>query len=237
MDDEEQIAMPASMMPPKLLIRFCKLQKSFWHRFMQEVIEHYSDELGEEDTNGKDTHTPEKIHEPEIPNAPEKARSSSRHPNTETVPEAARKLDFSEPVVAEPAPVEKKKRVVKKKEKEPVTEEGEIPVPVEKKKRIVKKKEKEPVTEEGENPEETEAAPVEKKKRGPSEYNKFISSEVERLRKEDPDLNHKVAFKMAVAAWKERVPTPTVTNETEPKSDPEDVQEVDVQNVTLDEVC
>lgn len=44
----------------------------------------------------------------------------------------------------------------------------------------------------------------EKKKRGASEYNKFISRELERA-KHEPGFNHKTAFADAVKKWKTRV--------------------------------
>lgn len=44
----------------------------------------------------------------------------------------------------------------------------------------------------------------EKKKRGASEYNKFISRELERA-KNEPGFNHKTAFADAVKKWKTRV--------------------------------
>ena len=181
-----QIAMPPNM-PPKLLITFCKLQKSFWYTFMKEVEEYYAEELEEKHV--------EPVEEKEV---------EEKH---------------VEPV-EEKEVEEKHVEEVEEKHVEEVEEKRVEEKP--KKKRTNKKKtnDKEP--------------PVEKKRRGPSEYNLFISSEVERLRSETPDLNHKVAFAMAVAAWKnkkvDKKPSERIENmDKGPLIDP--------QNVSLEEVC
>jgi len=67
--------------------------------------------------------------------------------------------------------------------------------------------------------ESSEGSVKEKKKRGPSAYNLFIKAEIERLRLEDPTINHKVAMSMAVAAWKSK----DKTEEPIPESIPESI--------------
>jgi chromosome condensin MukBEF ATPase and DNA-binding subunit MukB len=53
----------------------------------------------------------------------------------------------------------------------------------------------------------------EKKKREPTEYNKFIGSESKKIKKEHPDVEYKEIFKMATAKWRE----------LHPKAEPEDM--------------
>lgn len=214
--EDYTLAKELQAMPPKLLIRFCELQKNFWDTFRREVEDYYG-ETPEE--NNPATPLKSQATNPPIPDAPRKAPVE----NIETAHEetdVARKLEYEE---------EKPKTKKKAKTTEPPTKENKPT-----KKKAAKKTVETAVTSE----EKTEhPAPVEaeRKKRGPSEYNKFISSEVERLRKEDPGLNHKVAFKMAVAGWKERGNvTPQTTNETEP---PTEDPVVDPQTVALEDVC
>tara|TARA_Y100000590_G_scaffold455210_2_gene603396 strand:- start:184 stop:429 length:246 start_codon:yes stop_codon:yes gene_type:complete len=38
-------------------------------------------------------------------------------------------------------------------------------------------------------------------KKAPSEYNKFMSKEIARLKKENPELDHKTAFRNATQSW------------------------------------
>ena len=41
-----------------------------------------------------------------------------------------------------------------------------------------------------------------KTKRAPSAYNSFMKSEIAKVKKADPKLNHKDAFKVAAGNWK-----------------------------------
>lgn len=47
----------------------------------------------------------------------------------------------------------------------------------------------------------------EKKKRAPSEYNIFFGKELKRIKKENPQIDHKTAFSKAAEAWKKQKTT------------------------------
>lgn len=43
-------------------------------------------------------------------------------------------------------------------------------------------------------------------KKAPSPYNLFVKSELEKLKKQYPEMEHKNRFKMAVSEWKKQHP-------------------------------
>lgn len=43
-----------------------------------------------------------------------------------------------------------------------------------------------------------------KKTRAPSEFNKFVGSEIKKIKTETPDIKHTEAFKTAVERWKSK---------------------------------
>ena len=51
-------------------------------------------------------------------------------------------------------------------------------------------------------------SPTEKKKRAPTEYNKFMSKELKKLKEEKPDMDNKDRFEAAAKAWKKSPQNP-----------------------------